>query len=358
MRKAYILGLLLGLMIAPDAYAGGPYGSLNVGNWSGGAFTDTKTGQFSNCIASAPYRSGILLLVMVSSNGTWSLGFRHQSWHLRLGEKFPLALTFDGKRPFHVSAKAIDEHIVFVPMPHDSRLIAQFKKSRVMSAFAAGSLYQFSLDLTSIILPSLANCVIQMNSKGVQAAGDFIIRNALTNNVAGTNGGGLSSSNIKPASPEYQAEAAALAYNFLMKVHLSNAHLVSHADTPVALATYGAAWKADNVSGFVRIIPTGPEMKGLDVAATIAGNDAKACKGKFVSGRTSELVDSEVVFRGFASCEDSEGSRTAQYFVVPRHKGGFVMFSVQSNAKTGEVSTLKEDDIADYRKAALVAVSQ
>jgi hypothetical protein len=38
----------------------------------------------------------------------------------------------------------------------------------------------------------------------------------------------------------------------------------------------------------------------------------------------SELVDSEVIFRGFASCEDSDGAHVAQYFIVPREKGGFV----------------------------------
>jgi len=31
-----------------------------------------------------------------------------------------------------------------------------------------------------------------------------------------------------------------------------------------------------------------------------------------------------------ATFEDSDGSRVAEYFIVPRRKGGFVMFSVQS----------------------------
>ena len=72
----------------------------------------------------------------------------------------------------------------------------------------------------------------------------------------------------------------------------------------------------------------------------------------------SELVDSDVVFRGFASCDDSDGSRVAQYFIVPRPKGGFVMFSVQSNMSTPqERDVTKEENLAGYRKAALVAVS-
>ena len=70
-------------------------------------------------------------------------------------------------------------------------------------------------------------------------------------------------------------------------------------------------------------------------------------------------MDSDVVFRGMATCEDFDGSRVAQYFIVPRHKGGFVMFSVQSNMKTEQSRDVsKEENHGGFRKAALVAVSQ
>jgi hypothetical protein len=72
-----------------------------------------------------------------------------------------------------------------------------------------------------------------------------------------------------------------------------------------------------------------------------------------------ELVDSDVVFRGVATCEDSDGTCVAEYFIVPRRKGGFVMFSVQSNSKAAQESNVtKDENLAGFRKAALVAVSQ
>jgi hypothetical protein len=81
--------------------------------------------------------------------------------------------------------------------------------------------------------------------------------------------------------------------------------------------------------------------------------DAQDCKGKFASARTSELVDSDVVFRGLSSCEDSGGARLSQYFIVSRKRGGFVLFSVVSNMKTEEAKTIaKEERLADFRKAA------
>src|SRR5262249_6076394 len=159
----------------------------------------------------------------------------------------------------------------------------------------------------------------------------------------------------QPQSVEYQLEATELASNFLMKTQLRNPKLVNRNETSAELASYGAAWKSEEANGFVRIIPTAPDAKGLDVAATVIANDAKACRGKFVSARNSELVDSDVVFRGIATCEDSDGSRIAQYFILPRRKGGFVLFAVQSDMKTEqERDVTKEDKLAGFRKAALV----
>ncbi len=89
----------------------------------------------------------------------------------------------------------------------------------------------------------------------------------------------------------------------------------------------------------------------------MVASDARDCKGKFAAGRASELVDSDVVFRGFSSCEDSERPRISQYFIVSRKKGGFVLFSVVSNMKTEEAKTVAKDErLADFRKAALVVV--
>jgi hypothetical protein len=49
-------------------------------------------------------------------------------------------------------------------------------------------------------------------------------------------------------------------------------------------------------------------------------------------------VDSEVIFRGFSSCEDSAGNRSVEYFVLLRKKGGFVLFSIVAVPSVGELS--------------------
>jgi hypothetical protein len=243
-------------------------------------------------------------------------------------------------------------------MPTDSGLIAQFRQAKAMTAFTQGQLYQFKLDQTAALLPTLANCVAAVKQQGVANAGDFSARPA-ARPAAPPVGGSLKPAAPQNASPEMQIEAVELASNFILKTALHNPRVLSRAETPIAVASYGAAWQSDEALGFVRIVPPMDGVKGLDVASAVVATDAKDCKGKFASGRTSELVDSDVVFRGFSSCEDSGGARLSQYFIVSRRKGGFVLFSVVSNMKTEEAKTVtKEERLVDFRRAALVVVNQ
>ena len=63
--KVIVAALSLSLIAVSTAEARGPYGSINVGNWKGGAYTTDKTGEFSHCAAGAAYDSGIYFMVIV-----------------------------------------------------------------------------------------------------------------------------------------------------------------------------------------------------------------------------------------------------------------------------------------------------
>jgi hypothetical protein len=344
--------------------ARGPYGSISVGAWNGGAFTSDSNGQFTGCIASATYNSGINFGVMVDPKFNWVLAFSHPSWNLTRGQAFPVILTFDGQQPFNVNAVGTTPQMVMVPMPDNSALIKQFRKSKNMSAFTQGQLFQFDLRSTGVLIPALVGCVKVINDGGLAAARDFVIRPPVTAAASPPAppppvGGSMRVDTSANTPPEFQIEAIELASNFILKTTLRNPKVLSRSETPVSLASYGAAWRSDEATGFVRIIPPQDGMKGLDVASAVVATDAKDCKAKFASGRTSELVDSEVVFRGFSSCEDSEGMRLSQYFIVSRKKGGFVLFSVVAASKGEEAKAVQKDErLVDFKKAALVAVGQ
>lgn len=144
-RIANVLAILVLLLAGSTASARGPYGSLAVAGWSGGGFTDDSTGEFSNCIASASYKSGIIFGVLVSNTYNWVLAFTHPSWALTKGQKFPIVLSFDGRNTFNVDGTAVAAATIMVQMPDNSALIKSFRAAHTMSAFAQGNLFQFDL---------------------------------------------------------------------------------------------------------------------------------------------------------------------------------------------------------------------
>ena len=192
MLARLILSFIASLALYP-ANAAGPYGSIRVGLWSGGAYTNDTTGVFSHCAGVAGYVSGIAMVVGLGSSHQWSLGFMHPNWQLKPGENFPIVLTFDGREQFNVFGVAQNATFVIVPMPQNSSLLSQFRKSNGMAASAKGNNFQFALTSTSQLMPILANCVDRMNRGGMQAAGDFSV--------------GASSSKAQPAATPQPAAA-------------------------------------------------------------------------------------------------------------------------------------------------------
>jgi hypothetical protein len=52
-RAAAVAVLLSTIFASSNADARGPYGSISVGNWQGGAYTNDQTGSFTHCAAGA-----------------------------------------------------------------------------------------------------------------------------------------------------------------------------------------------------------------------------------------------------------------------------------------------------------------
>ena len=166
-------------------------------------------------------------------------------------------------------------------------------------------------------------------------------------------------SSLGGESPEdHKLEAMEIATNFILKSSLQSPKILSRTEIPATLVSDGAAWKSEEASGTVKIVPGDGNLKGIEVASAIAAADSKECKGKFVTGRAADLVDSDVVFRGFAICDDTSGNRSAQYFVIPRKKGGFIVLSLVSDMKTEPArNAMKDEKVSSLSKAALLAVS-
>ncbi len=233
------------IAMGANANAGGPYGTVQVGGWKGGAYTDDTTGQFSACTAGVPYKSGIYFVVTVTANGGWGLGFADPNWQLTPGTNNPVDLTFDNRQQFHVFAHSVDEHMALVPMPLNSALIAAFRNARQMQAFAQGQVFGFNLNDTSRLLPALVECVARAKT-GLQNVGAIAPHPPLPQVRSALSSAPPAETSTQPqGSPALEIEAIQLATNFILHASLHNPHVLGPSETPVQFASFGAAWKAD-----------------------------------------------------------------------------------------------------------------
>jgi S1-C subfamily serine protease len=173
MRRT-LLPLIFLMVLASSSFGAGPFGLIHVGNWSGGAYTDDKSGAFSHCSAATTYVSGVSLMVGQNANSSWLLGFASAAFSLTPGESFPIDVTFDGQAQYHLFGTATVRNVVVSILP-SSAIVDQLRKSKLMVAVGKGSTFQFDLNSTGQLLPVIANCVAKIKSGGIANAGDFAL---------------------------------------------------------------------------------------------------------------------------------------------------------------------------------------
>jgi hypothetical protein len=115
-RLLALISVLSATIFGSSAYAAGPFGSIHVGNWSGGAFTNDADGSFSHCVASGVYKSGIGVYISRGSTG-WLLGFTNPAWKAARGERFQVDVTFDSQSQFHFFATGLSDGLVTMTLP-------------------------------------------------------------------------------------------------------------------------------------------------------------------------------------------------------------------------------------------------
>jgi len=173
-RRLFVAcGLLLA--ICPPAIwpalAAGPFGTIRVGNWIGGAFSDDSTGAFSHCAATAPYESGISLVVGQNAANGWLISFASPSFKLNKGDAAPIDVTFDGQFQARLFATATSSNMITAILPASAA--RAFQKASLMVAQAGQATLQFNLTSTGPLLTVIATCVAKVKADGLNSAGDF-----------------------------------------------------------------------------------------------------------------------------------------------------------------------------------------
>jgi S1-C subfamily serine protease len=170
MRNGFLIWCFLQIAIASTGNAAGPYGTIHIAGWSGGAYTDDN-GTFSHCAAGANYASGVSLVVSQTATNSWLLGFGSSAFHFTKGDTLPIDVTFDGQSQARLFATANSPILISAILPPN--ITHAFQKSSLMVAVAGGTALQFNLTSTGPLLAALANCVAKVKAEGVNSAGDF-----------------------------------------------------------------------------------------------------------------------------------------------------------------------------------------
>ena len=169
--KSFVVASLLQASVVGAAHAKGPFGSVNVGNWIGGAFSNDETGAFSHCAATTPYANGVILVVSQNAAGTWSLAFASPSYRFNKGENAAIDVTFDGQEQARLFATAYQPNMLTAIMPVN--VVRTFQKASLMVATAGRAVLNFDLTSTGPVIAALANCVTKVKADGLDKAGDF-----------------------------------------------------------------------------------------------------------------------------------------------------------------------------------------
>ncbi|MFZ0778732.1 MAG: trypsin-like peptidase domain-containing protein [Xanthobacteraceae bacterium] len=171
--RSFVASAILVFLIVPHVHASGPLGTIRVGTWFGGAFTNNNTGTFSHCAAAQPYGSGVTLTVGESSDRTWLVGFTDPSVNFPKGATFPIDITFDGQAQFHLVAVASSPVVAAAVLPDAA--VSQFRKSQLMVLQGKTHTLQFPLSSTDNLAMVIENCVTRMNDGGLSSVGDFSV---------------------------------------------------------------------------------------------------------------------------------------------------------------------------------------
>jgi hypothetical protein len=322
--KAFIAftALALGVCVGSSAKAE-VLRNFQVANWFAGAYSFDGTRAFSHCAGSTRYNSGIFVIFSINRGYAWNMGFGNPQWRLTKGQQYDIAFSVDGSPPIVAKAEAAGTNSAFVPLADSAELFSQFRRGRMLQVAAANEVFSFNLDGTSALLPALLNCVRQETTP-VGASNPFVAQPATKR--AGP-------SRATPSREALQAEAAIIGANVLGAAGIRGFSLGSAEDA--AKLKVDAVWTSDTLVGKI-VIADGLRLDDPNIPSTLIGEDAKSCKGAFLSGSLPES-DGKAMLRIFTSCQMEKQNSTVYYLAVPRPKGGIYVFATISNGSQEEV---------------------
>ncbi len=305
--------------------------SIEIGNWKGGAYSNNETGEFSHCAASAKYRNGQTLLLSISRDKTWSVGFANDGWNLDPGSKHPVRLKVDDGHTYSGTASARTRYLVQVMLPRSKRLFEQFRNGLNFHIKTRNGEINFALTDVDRLLGILVRCARHHR----QASTNLFSSNRRSADPFGSSSGRQSSAVNRTAESPTRRTAqtrteAFTAVSFMLSKAKIRASYLTGPKHEKLLARNDVAWSMDGTIGALRVI-TQASITMQQARERIARSDESRCAGRFVSNSISPADARFVDF--LTACNRIEGAgdrpgMAVYYAMLPRREGGYYLMSV------------------------------
>lgn len=317
--------LVLAHSIPADAARISP---LKIGAWKGGAYSNNATNKFSHCAVSAKYKNGMTLLISVTGDKNWSVGFARNVWNLSVGSKQPVRFKVDSGSSYSGIAVSKTTHLAQVQLPSSSTLFRQFRDGRKFFVKTRRSEFSFNLTNMRRVLPSLVKCA----RHHAMVDTDPFDSTSQHKDPFGSNPS-WETSQFKPVprgpTPQTRAEAFSAVSYMLGKANIQ-ARYINASENRHLLAKNDVAWSLNGSVGTFRVMPQ--ETGDFDsIRQNIIKTDKKSCAGYFqakVEGQRSPAANAFMT--GCDNVKNAERplGMAVYYALLPRREGGKYLISI------------------------------
>lgn len=245
--------IVLFVLLLPGSARSAQIEPLRYENWSGGAYTNDQTGQFSHCVVQASYTSGTTLLLSVGLANNVTMGFARQDWNFQAGQTVSGDLNIDNKWFKHVTGVARLPKMISVDFAPSDPIFVELQHGFSMTVTSPLGTATYSLKGTFRALQEVQRCV-ERHRAGVQAnpvAQKWFAANPWYNSpqyphetqIANTVSAQITAEHrFNPTQPEFWQELDA----GLVNAGLNPGHPDPHAPVPAAAAA--SADKKDKIT--------------------------------------------------------------------------------------------------------------
>lgn len=157
----------MGAVLLGAALAGGTIGAAEAkdsqeyttGQWTGYAYTNDTSGQFTDCTAWASNNDGIQIGISVLKDWSLQLYLYSKSWNLPDNQSYPVSYWVDRGGQYHGKVVTSGKSTVYVDVDEDNDVFQDLKAGRELTVRTSTDDYLFNLAGSGNALSQLVDCV-------------------------------------------------------------------------------------------------------------------------------------------------------------------------------------------------------